>query len=276
MIGQTISHYNILEKLGEGGMGVVYKAEDLVLHRLVALKFPSDPFVSDEGVRKRLLNEARMAASLLHQNVTVVHGVGEHEGRPYIVMEFVDGLTLRHSIQKDGPLPFKQFISVAIQLCEGLAAVHEKRMIHRDIKTENILLTNTNRVKIADCGLAARFINTEGLADGLGLAGTAAYMSPEQVRGEQLDQRSDIFSVGVVLYEMLTGRLPFEAQQPSALMYMITHVDPTPMQTYRNDVPPELARVIYRALEKDPGCRYQEVAQIVHAIQDTAVALDNT
>lgn len=263
MVGETVSHYKILKKLGEGGMGVVYKAEDLVLHRTVALKFPSDTLVRDSGARSRLLNEARMAASLLHQNVTVIHEVGEHEGHLFLVLEFVDGMTLRHLIQKGGALPIGRIIPIAIQLCEGLHAVHEKLMIHRDIKSENILLTDKDHLKITDCGLAARFIASEGLEEELGIVGTTAYMSPEQARGKPLDHRSDIFSAGVVLYEMIAGRLPFYATQHDAMLYLIMNADPDPPEKDRNDVPPGLSAIVSRALEKDPARRYQDVRQMI-------------
>jgi serine/threonine protein kinase len=267
MIGQTISHYKILEKLGEGGMGVVYKAEDLVLHRFVALKVPSDQLLRDQDIRERFLNEARMAATLLHQNVTVVYGVGEHNGRPFIAMEYVDGFTLRHAIRSRGPLPLNEFIDIALQLCEGLKAVHDKEVLHRDIKTENVLLTEKNTVKIADCGLAARFIHAEGLESTLGIAGTAAYMSPEQIRGDVLDRRSDLFSAGVVLYEMLTGHLPFEADHSAALMYLITNSAPASIEECRKDVPSGVAQIVYCALAKDPANRYQNVDQMIHDLR---------
>jgi serine/threonine-protein kinase len=263
MIGRTISHYAILEKLGEGGMGVVYKAEDLVLHRLVALKVPAEQLIRDTDMRERFLNEARMAATLLHQNVTVVHEVGEHEGRPFIVMEFVDGHTLHHAIRDRGPLPVPMVVDIALQLCKGLNAVHDKHVIHRDIKTENVLLTQKNEVKIADCGLAARIAHAGGLEQSLGLAGTTAYMSPEQLRGDPLDERSDVFSVGIVLYEALTGHLPFEADHPAALMYLIANGDPAPIESYRPDVPPAMAAIIYRALAKAPAKRYQNVNEMI-------------
>ncbi len=280
MVGETIGHYRIIEKLGEGGMGVVYKAEDLMLHRTVALKFPSDPFVADAGVRSRLLNEARMAASLIHQNVTVIHGVGEHEGEPFIVMEYVDGMTLRHIIDKGETLPVGRILTIALQLCEGLIAVHEKMVIHRDIKSENILLTEKDHVKIADCGLAARFITAEGMEDKLGLAGTTAYMSPEQAMGKPMDHRSDIFSVGVVLYEMVAGRLPFAAKNRDALLYLIMNADPDPLETIRPDVPPLLASIISRALEKDPAKRYPDVKAMIedlrHAQQNLSTPVAGT
>jgi serine/threonine protein kinase len=273
MIGQTISHYKILNKLGEGGMGVVYKAEDLFLHRTVALKFPPDVFTSDEGIRSRLLDEARMAASLLHPNVTVLYEVDEHEGHPFLVMEFVDGHTLRRFIDEHGPLPLERWIDVALQLCEGVNAVHRKKLIHRDIKTENILLSNAAEVKIVDCGLAARFANSEGLAETLGIAGTTAYMSPEQARGETLDQRSDIFSVGVVLYELLAGRRPFEADQSSALIYLITNADPPPLRTLRSEIPLEIDNIVHRALEKDPARRYQHMDEMLDDLRRVAQTL---
>jgi eukaryotic-like serine/threonine-protein kinase len=263
MIGETISHYKIIEKLGEGGMGVVYKAEDTMLHRTVALKFPSDSFYRDEGARTRLLNEARLAARLLHQNVTVIHGVGEHDGQPYIVMEYVDGITLRRIIDRGEPLSIGRIILIAIQLCEGLRAVHEKMVMHRDIKSENILINDNDLVKIADCGLAARFISAEGMEEKLGLAGTTAYMSPEQAMGKPMDQRSDIFSAGVVLYEMIAGRLPFVAKQRDALLYLIMNADPDPLETIRPDVPAMLSAVVTRALEKEPAKRYPDAGSML-------------
>jgi len=275
MIGQTISHYRILEKLGEGGMGVVYKAEDLILHRFVALKFPPDLFTRDEGTRTRLMHEARMAASLLHPNVTVLYEVEEHEGHPVLVMELVEGRTLRALVGEHGPLPVSAWISIAIQLCEGLNAVHRKKVVHRDIKTENILLSASDEVKIADCGLAARFINEEGFAAELGMAGTTAYMSPEQARGEPLDQRSDIFSAGIVFYELLTGRLPFEAEQEAALLYLITNTAPPPLLTIRPDIPPAIAAIVERALEKDPARRYQHTKEILEDLRRAERALES-
>jgi serine/threonine protein kinase len=267
MIGQTISHFRILEKLGAGGMGVVYKAEDILLRRIVALKFPPDVFTRDDRIRSRLIHEAQMAAKLVHRNVTVLYEVGEHEGHPFLVMEFVDGHTLRTFIHEHGPLPLRTWASVALQLCEGLNAVHGKRMIHRDIKSENILFSREEEVKIVDCGLAARLINAEGLAEELGMAGTTAYMSPEQARGNRLDRRSDIFSVGVVLYELLTGRLPFEAEQESALLYLLMNVDPPPLHTLRDGIPPDIARVVHKALEKDPSLRFQTVNDMIQDLR---------
>jgi serine/threonine protein kinase len=274
MIGRTISHYRILEKLGEGGMGVVYKAEDLLLKRTVALKFPPDVFLRDDRIRSRLMNEARMAASLLHPNVTVLYEVDEYEGHPFLVMEFVEGHTLRKMIHEHGPLPLRLWASIAIQLCEGLNAVHAKRMIHRDIKSENILFSSDAEVKIVDCGLAARLINAEGLAEELGIAGTTAYMSPEQARGGRLDRRSDIFSVGVVLYELLSGKLPFEAKEESALVYLIMNVDPPPLQSLRADIPPDVAHLVHKALEKDPSRRYQTVNEMLLDLRQVTLTLE--
>ena len=266
MIGTTISHYNILEKLGEGGMGVVYKAEDTRLHRHVALKIPSKTVLADEDMQSRFLNEARMAAAFLHQNIAVLHDIGEHEGKPFLVMEYVEGDTLR-ALTRSGPVSIDRLLHLAIQICSALDAVHEKNVMHRDIKTDNILLTKKDQIKLADCGLAARFVAREGLAERLGQDGTLPYMSPEQIRGEKLDQRSDIFSLGVVLYELLTGALPFEARPLAALQYLIIHADPAPLQNFRNDVPPQLVQVVSRALEKDRDKRYQHAKDILHDLQ---------
>jgi eukaryotic-like serine/threonine-protein kinase len=263
VIGQTISHYRILEKLGEGGMGVVYKAEDLLYHRNVALKLPPDPFTQNEETRSRFLHEAQMAAGVLHPNVVVMYEVGEHEGHPFLVMEFVDGHTLRTLVEKNGPFPLETWIDVAIQICKGVRAVHRKQMLHRDIKTDNILFSHAEEVKIVDCGLGARFVESEGLAQQLGIAGTTAYMSPEQARGEPIDQRSDIFSIGVVLYEILTGKLPFDADHHDALVYLLTNAEPPKVITLRNDIPASVAAIVQKALEKDPARRYQVIEEIL-------------
>lgn len=273
MVGRTISHYRIIEKLGEGGMGVVYRAEDLRLHRIVALKFPSEPFARDDEMKTRFMNEARMSASLIHQNVAVTYDVGEYDGKPFIAMEFVDGPTIRDIIAEQGPFPIEQFVDIALQIAEGLGAVHEAHVLHRDIKSANVLLSSKTKAKIADCGLAARFVHAEGLGERLGIAGTTAYMSPEQIRGDALDQRSDLFSLGVLFYEMVTGRLPFQADHPAVLMYLIANSPPPPVETFRPDAPANIVSVIARLLEKDLSRRYQSVAEVAEDLRRARASL---
>jgi len=263
MIGKTVSRFEVVSKLGEGGMGVVYKAWDPLLERDVALKFPSDAMVGPEDMRARFLNEARMAALLLHQNVAALYEIGEADGHLFTVIEYVDGPSLRDHVKKNGPPPIGQCLRLTREICEGLGAVHRKKVLHRDIKTDNILLTKAGQVKIADCGLAARFVNKEGLAVKLGIEGTTSYMSPEQIRGQHLDQRSDIFSVGVVMYEMLTGRLPFEADNRIALQYLIANADPEPLESFRKGIPETVRAIMLRCLEKEPDNRYQTVDELI-------------
>src|SRR5467141_4203620 len=221
MIGQTISQYKILEKLGEGGMGVVYKAEDGKLDRLVALKFLPSHLASSEQDKARFIQEAKAASALNHPNVCTIHDIQEHDGQMFIVMEFVDGETLR---AKKGLISFKQAIDIGIQVADGLAAAHEKGIVHRDIKPENIMIRKDNIVQIMDFGLAKlRAGRTTRLTKEGSTLGTAGFMSPEQVQGLDVDHRSDIFSLGVVLYELFTGQMPFRGVHETALMYEIVN-----------------------------------------------------
>jgi serine/threonine protein kinase len=207
MIGKIISHYKILEKLGEGGMGVVYKAEDTKLKRTVALKF-LPPHISESGEEKeRFIHEAQSASALNHPNIATIHEIDEFDGQMFIVMEYVEGRTLKQVIEKEA-LSIKRVLDIGIQLCEGLAMAHEKGIVHRDIKSDNIMLTPRGQVKIMDFGLA-KLKGATKLTKTRSTLGTLAYMSPEQAQGEEVDSRSDIFSFGVVLYELLTGTLPF-------------------------------------------------------------------
>ena len=230
MIGQIISHYKILEKLGEGGMGVVYRAHDATLDRDVALKFLPHYLTSDPIEKERFYHEARAAAALTHANIAVVYEIGEHEGQLFIAMEYVEGKTLKDIVgaNRDSPLPTSKILDIAIQVCEGLSAAHEKGIVHRDIKSDNIMLTPKGQVKIMDFGLAKLKGATKLTKTGSTL-GTAAYMSPEQARGEEVDHRSDIFSFGVVLYELLAGKLPFKGEHQAALMYSLVNEEPQPI-----------------------------------------------
>jgi serine/threonine protein kinase len=216
MIGKTISHYKILEKLGEGGMGVVYKAQDTKLDRLVALKFLPAHLTSDPVEKERFIHEAKAASALNHPNVITIYEVDEFEGQMFIVMEYCEGKTLKQMIEKE-TLPVKKVLDIAIHVSEGLTAAHSKGVVHRDIKSDNIMVSQEGQVKIMDFGLAKLKGATKLTKSGSTL-GTAAYMSPEQASGEEVDQRSDIFSFGVVMYELLTGQLPFKGEHQAAIV----------------------------------------------------------
>ena len=225
MIGTTILHYKVLEKLGEGGMGIVYKARDTKLDRVVALKFLPGYLSSDANELERFYHEARAAASLNHQNIAVVYEINEHEKKIFIAMEYLEGRTLKDLVEKEGAsLTIKKVLEIAIQICEGLAAAHERGIVHRDIKSDNIMLTLRGNVKIMDFGLA-KLKGTSRLTQAGSTVGTAAYMSPEQAQGEDVDHRSDIFSLGVVLYELLTTHLPFHGEHQAALVYSVVNED---------------------------------------------------
>ena len=278
MIGQTIFHYKILEKLGEGGMGVVYKAEDTKLKRTVALKFLPRGLEAHEPERARFLQEAQAAAALNHPNICTIHDIaGEGDpkgaGQQFIVMEYVDGLTLRRKLETParpadagqsggGNLKLETLIPYAIQIGEALQEAHSKGIVHRDIKTDNIMVNAKNQVKVMDFGLA-KLKGSLKLTKTSSTVGTLAYMAPEQIQGEQVDARSDIFSFGVVLYEMLTGHLPFRGEHEAAMMYSILNEQPESLQKYLPDAPSELLHVLNRALEKDAEERYQTVHEML-------------
>jgi serine/threonine protein kinase len=258
MIGQTISHYTVLEKLGEGGMGVVYKAQDTTLDRFVALKFLPDHVKNGSSELERFLQEAKAAASLNHPNICTIYGIEESDGKHFIAMEFVDGQTLQ---ERKSTLSQKQALDIGIQIAEGLSAAHEKGIVHRDIKPENIMIRKDGLVQVMDFGLAklrgASRLTKEGST-----VGTAGYMSPEQVQGHDTDHRSDIFSLGVLLYEMLSGQIPFKGIHETAIAYEIVNVDSPPMSTLKPDITPELDAVILECLEKDPKERTQSASQV--------------
>ncbi|MBN2432902.1 MAG: protein kinase [Acidobacteria bacterium] len=260
MTGQTIAHYTILEKLGQGGMGVVHKAHDTRLDRLVALKFlPSDLAQSDTD-KARFLQEARAAAALNHPNVCVIYEIREEGDPPFIAMEYVDGATLNQRL-KDESLALKTAIDYAGQIAGALQAAHEKGIVHRDIKSENIMVTPTGQVKVMDFGLA-KIRGAAKLTRESSTVGTAAYMPPELIQGREIDARADIFSFGVVFYEMLTGQLPFKGDYESAMIYSILHDEPEPLAKYCPGLSSELLHIVNRALEKDPADRYQSVADM--------------
>jgi serine/threonine-protein kinase len=263
MIGQTISHYKILEKLGEGGMGVVYKAQDTKLDRTVALKFLPAHVSVNEEMKARFLQEAKAAASLNHANICTIHGV-EVDGRQlFIDMEYIEGGTLSDK------LPYAKVddaLSVAIQIGEALQEAHAKGIVHRDIKADNIMLTSKGQVKVMDFGLA-KLKGSLKLTRTSSTVGTLGYMAPEQIQGGEVDTRSDIFSFGVLLFEMLTGKLPFRGEHEAAMVYSIVNEEPSPLTKYKPDASPELDRIIGRSLEKDPEDRYQSIADMVSELK---------
>jgi Tol biopolymer transport system component/predicted Ser/Thr protein kinase len=267
MIGKTISHYTILEKLGQGGMGVVYKAEDTTLDRVVALKFLPPHLAESAADKARFVQEAKAAAALNHPNVCSIYEIAEHEGQMFIVMEFVDGETLRH---KRGSLTLKQAADIGIQIADGLAAAHEKGIVHRDIKPENIMIRRDGICQIMDFGLAklrSASSQVNRLTKEGSTVGTAGYMSPEQVQGHDVDHRSDIFSFGVVLYEMFTGELPFKGVHETALAYEIVNVDPAPMSSVKPEIDPALDAIVLDCLEKDVKERCQSVAEVARDLR---------
>jgi serine/threonine protein kinase/Tfp pilus assembly protein PilF len=266
MIGQTISHYKIFEKLGEGGMGVVYKAQDTKLDRTVALKFLPQHLTANEAEKARFLQEAKAASALNHPNVCTIYGIEEHENpdgtsQQFIEMEYVDGVTLREKIGETG-LKIQDALTYAIQVGEALAEAHSKGIVHRDIKCENIMVNSKNQVKVMDFGLA-KLKGTLKLTRTSSTVGTLAYMSPEQIQGGEVDSRSDIFSFGVVFYEMLTGHIPFRGEHEAAMMYSIVNEEPQPIEDYRPELSSEVSHIIKKALEKSPGDRYQHVVDMV-------------
>src|ERR1043166_3935059 len=263
MIGKTISHYKILDKLGEGGMGVVYKAEDTKLDRIVALKFLPHHLTANDAEKARFLQEAKAASSLNHPNVCTIYGIGEADGQQYIEMEYVDGVTLRQVIPIEKPA---EVIAYAIQIADALQEAHSKGIVHRDIKADNIMLNAKKQVKVMDFGLA-KLKGTLKLTRTSSTVGRPAYMAPEQIQGGEVDARSDIFSFGIVVFEMLTGKTPFRGEHDAAMMYSILNEEPAPVARYQPDVSPEIDHIIRRALEKNPADRYQHVDDMVSELR---------
>ena len=262
MIGQTISHYTIAEKLGEGGMGVVYKAHDLTLDRDVALKFLPRDVSSSPEERARFIHEAKAASALDHPNICTIYETGETpDGQLFIAMGYYEGQSVSRKIEQ-GRLDMGEAVFIAIQAAEGLSAAHEMAIVHRDIKSSNIIVTGKGQVKILDFGLAHKSGLSKLTKTG-STVGTAAYMSPEQARGEKLDARSDLWSLGVVLYEMITGKQPFRGEHEMAVLYSVVNEQPQPVQTFVPDASPELIHILRRALEKEPSERYQSAADML-------------
>ncbi len=263
MIGKTLLHYHITAKLGEGGMGVVYRAEDTKLDRPVALKFLSGSLLGGDDDRARFKREARAAAALNHPNIATIYAIEEVDSDLFIVMEYIDGKPLNDLLRAGGgtPLPLDTVVDYATQIAAGMQAAHEKGIIHRDIKAGNIMITEKGRVKVMDFGLA-KFADRTRMTRQGSTVGTAAYMSPEQARGEEVDHRSDIWSLGVVLYEMVSGRLPFRGDYEQAAIYSILNEDPEPLTALRTGVPLAWDGIIAKALAKDPAVRYQHVDEL--------------
>ncbi|MBD3341874.1 MAG: protein kinase [Candidatus Lokiarchaeota archaeon] len=267
MIGKTISHYHILEKIGEGGMGVVYKAEDTRLKRTVALKFLQPHQTKDPEANARFIREAQAASALDHPNICTIYEIDETEdSQTFIAMSHCDGGTLKEKI-KQGPMEVEQAIDIATQIAEGLKAAHKKGIVHRDIKSANIMITDDGQVKITDFGLAKLSGQKTQLTKTGSTPGTAAYMSPEQILGDSVDHRTDIWSLGMVLYEMLTGQLPFKGEVEQAVMYNIANEEPEPLQSLRTDISPDMTRMLNRCSEKQRNNRYPSMNELLADLQ---------
>ena len=274
-VGQTVSHYRIVQKLGEGGMGVVYKAQDLKLERWVALKFLPPHVSLDAEAKVRFIREAKAASALDHPNIGTIHEIAETDDRQmFIVMAYYEGETLKQKIER-GPLPLSEAVDLALQMARGLAKAHDQQIVHRDIKPSNVVVTRDGLVKIIDFGLA-KLGGLTKITQTHTTMGTVAYMSPEQARGEEVDQRADVWSLGVVLYEMLAGQLPFPGSHADAIIHSILTLKPKPLKQLRADAPVEIERIIHRSLEKNLNSRYASGTEVSKDLSDCQSSLAST
>ncbi len=270
MIGKTIGSYRIIDKIGHGGMGVVYKAVDVRLDRTVALKLLPGHLSGSKADKERFLQEARAASALDHPNICTIYEINETaEGTLYIAMGYYDGETLRDRIAR-GPIPIEEALHIAFDIARGLERAHENNITHRDMKPANVILGRRGETKIIDFGVA-KLARSTGLTKTGSTIGTVAYMSPEQARGERVDTRSDIWAWGVILYEMIAGIRPFAGDFEQAIVYFILNEDPVPLRTRCPDAPPEIAKIVSRALHKDPGARYQGMSQVIADLRPLVV-----
>jgi len=266
LVGQTVSHYRVLERLGGGGMGVVYRGEDLKLRRTVALKFLPPEWSGHDSAKRRFLQEARAASALDHPNICTIYEIGETEdGQLFIAMALYRGESLKTRIL-DGPLSQEKAVAIAREIALGLSHAHERGIVHRDVKSANVMITKEGVVKVVDFGVA-KLAGEVGLTRAGRSVGTPAYMSPEQARGDEVDARTDLWSLGVVLYEMLSGHLPFPGDHEQAVIHAILNDDPTPLADRCPELPPALGRLVRRTLEKDPGDRHQSASELAEALR---------